>query len=170
MASWASTFLFFWFELVDSLEGFGVVGVGIVLGHLRRVAENTRNNSWGNIGVESEGCCSGVPAGVWGSTLCSCHLKGLVVWCDFLFVSILWRNDYLPWNDYADVSLTFRRSEYFAVAYAANDIVLICLWILALQEDLSYLSVVACFAAFLINDIYGYISWRHMAKRQALGL
>lgn len=68
------------------------------------------------------------------------------------------------------VYLTFRRSEYFAVAYAANDIVLIWLWILASQEDPSYLSVVACFAAFLINDIYGYISWRHMAKRQALGL
>jgi len=68
------------------------------------------------------------------------------------------------------VYLTFRRSEYFAVAYAANDIVLIFLWILASREEPSYLSVVACFAAFLINDLYGYISWRQMAKRQEAGL
>lgn len=62
--------------------------------------------------------------------------------------------------------MTFRRSEYFAVAYAANDIVLIWLWIFASQEDLSYLSVVACFAAFLINDIYGYISWLQKYLRE----
>ncbi len=64
------------------------------------------------------------------------------------------------------VYLTFRRSEYFALAYAANDAVLILLWIMATLEDLSYLSVVVCFAAFLINDIYGYISWRKMYLRQ----
>lgn len=67
------------------------------------------------------------------------------------------------------VYLTFRRSPYFAVAYAANDIVLIVLWILASIEDIKYLSVVVCFAAFLVNDIYGFISWRKMEKRQAQG-
>ena len=79
MASCASAFLFFWFEFVDSLEGFGVVGVGVVLGHLSRVAEDTRNNSWRNVVVEGEGCCSGVPAGVGGAALRFGHLKGLVV-------------------------------------------------------------------------------------------
>ena len=64
------------------------------------------------------------------------------------------------------VYLTFRRSPYFALAYAANDIVLIVLWILALIEDISYLSVVICFVLFLVNDIYGYISWRKMEQRQ----
>jgi len=64
------------------------------------------------------------------------------------------------------VYLTFRRSAGFAIAYAANDIVLIVLWILAARTDISYLSVMACFAAFLANDIYGYISWQRMAKRQ----
>lgn len=64
------------------------------------------------------------------------------------------------------VYLTFRRSPYFALAYAANDIVLIVLWILASMEDISYLSVMICFVLFLVNDIYGYISWRKMEKRQ----
>lgn len=64
------------------------------------------------------------------------------------------------------VYLTFRRSPYFALAYAANDIVLIALWILASLEDISYLSVTICFALFLVNDIYGYISWRKMEQRQ----
>lgn len=64
------------------------------------------------------------------------------------------------------VYLTFRRSASFALAYAANDSILILLWILAAQKDLSYLSVTACFAVFLVNDIYGYVSWMRMGKRQ----
>lgn len=63
--------------------------------------------------------------------------------------------------------LTFRRSPFFALAYAANDIVLIILWILASIYDLRYISVVFCFIAFLVNDIYGFISWQKMKKRQA---
>lgn len=65
------------------------------------------------------------------------------------------------------VYLTFRRSPYFALAYASNDIVLIILWILASIYDIRYLSVVVCFIAFLFNDIYGFLSWRKMGKRQA---
>lgn len=64
------------------------------------------------------------------------------------------------------VYLTFRRSPYFALAYAANDIVLIVLWVLASVADMKYISVVVCFVAFLVNDIYGFISWRKMKIRQ----
>ena len=64
------------------------------------------------------------------------------------------------------VYLTFRRSAYFALAYAANDIVLIVLWVLATLSNFSYLSVIICFAAFLVNDIYGFINWLKMQKRQ----
>ena len=64
------------------------------------------------------------------------------------------------------VYLTFRRSAYFALAYAMNDIVLIVLWILAALSDISYLSVIICFVAFLVNDIYGFINWLKMQKRQ----
>ena len=64
------------------------------------------------------------------------------------------------------VYLTFRRSPYFAIAYAANDIVLIVLWVLATITDISYLSVTICFVVFLVNDIYGFINWLKMRKRQ----
>lgn len=64
------------------------------------------------------------------------------------------------------VYLTFRRNSYFALAYAANDIVLIVLWILASVSDIRYLSVVVCFAAFLFNDFYGFLNWKKMEKRQ----
>ena len=64
------------------------------------------------------------------------------------------------------VYLTFRRSAFFALAYAANDVVLIFLWMLAAKEDISYTSVLICFVTFLVNDIYGFISWIQMEKRQ----
>ena len=64
------------------------------------------------------------------------------------------------------VYLTFRRSPWFALAYAANDVVLIVLWTLASGYDIRYLSVVVCFAAFLANDIYGFVSWRRMERTQ----
>ena len=65
------------------------------------------------------------------------------------------------------VYLTFRRSPYYALAYAANDVVLILLWTLAAIEDLSYLSVIICFVMFLANDLYGFLNWRKMQKKQA---
>ena len=64
------------------------------------------------------------------------------------------------------VYLTFRRSPYFALAYAANDVVLIVLWTLASVEDISYLSVIICFVMFLVNDLYGFVNWKRMEKRQ----
>ena len=64
------------------------------------------------------------------------------------------------------VYLTFRRSPYFALAYAANDVILILLWIMAARADISYLSVIICFVTFLFNDLYGFISWKRMEKRQ----
>ncbi|MDE6502671.1 MAG: nicotinamide riboside transporter PnuC [Ruminococcus sp.] len=64
------------------------------------------------------------------------------------------------------VYLTFRRSAFFSLAYALNDIVLVILWGLASFSNMSYISVVVCFVMFLVNDIYGFVSWRKMEKRQ----
>ena len=58
-------------------------------------------------------------------------------------------------------------SYTFALAYAANDIVLIVLWMMASISDIRYISVNVCFVAFLFNDIYGYISWQRMKNRQS---
>lgn len=62
--------------------------------------------------------------------------------------------------------LTSRRSPYFALAYAANDLILIVLWTLATIKDISYLSVLVCFGVFLFNDTYGFVRWRMMQRRQ----
>lgn len=70
-------------------------------------------------------------------------------------------------TSFVAVYLTFRRSPLFALAYAANDVVLIILWVLASMYDIRYISVVVCFVAFLVNDIYGYISWQKMKVRQS---
>ncbi len=68
------------------------------------------------------------------------------------------------------VYLTFRRSPYFALAYAANDVVLILLWTLAAAENFTYISVIICFLMFLVNDLYGFLSWRQMEKQQQKNL
>ncbi len=69
-------------------------------------------------------------------------------------------------TSFVAVYLTFRRSPWFALAYAANDIILIVLWVLASMTDICYISVVVCFVSFLFNDIYGFISWQKMKNRQ----
>ena len=69
-------------------------------------------------------------------------------------------------TSFVTVYLTFRRSPFFALGYAANDVVLIVLWVLASIADARYISVVVCFATFLINDIYGFLNWRKMKERQ----
>ena len=65
-------------------------------------------------------------------------------------------------------SLTFFRSPFYALGYAANDMVLIVLWIMVSLEDPSYFVMAACFVMFLLNDLYGFFNWRRMKKRQVI--
>lgn len=65
--------------------------------------------------------------------------------------------------------LLFRRSPFYALGYAANDIVLIVLWCIVSIEDPSGLSMVACFAMFLFNDLYGFFNWIRVRRRQDRG-
>ena len=65
------------------------------------------------------------------------------------------------------VSLTALRSPYFALCYAANDLVLVVLWVLAAMEDAAYFSVAVCFAVFLVNDGYTFFNWRRMGDAQS---
>ena len=57
--------------------------------------------------------------------------------------------------------LTYFRSSYYALAYAANDVVLIILWVLASVKDISFAPMVACFLVFLANDLYAFSSWNN---------
>ncbi len=67
------------------------------------------------------------------------------------------------------VYLTFFRSSFYAVAYAANDIVLIILWVLASLKTPAYTPMIFCFVMFFVNDIYGFISWKIREKKQKQG-
>lgn len=58
------------------------------------------------------------------------------------------------------------RSPSYAMAYAANDVVLIILWILATIENSSYFPMIICFVMFLCNDIYGFYNWTKMKHKQ----
>lgn len=71
-------------------------------------------------------------------------------------------------TSFVAVYLTFRRSPYYALGYAANDVVLILLWILASIENSAYICVVVCFLAFLVNDCYGFVCWKRMEHRQSI--
>ena len=62
--------------------------------------------------------------------------------------------------------LTYKRSPYFALAYALNDLVLIILWVYATIFNITYISVTACFVTFFINDLYGFFNWTKMRKLQ----
>ena len=64
--------------------------------------------------------------------------------------------------------LSLLRSPFYALGYAANDVVLIVLWVLASIENLIYLPMIVCFIVFLVNDMYGFFNWRRMHKRQKM--
>ena len=64
--------------------------------------------------------------------------------------------------------LTFCRSPYYALAYAANDIVLIALWIMATIESPSYMPMIFCFVMFFVNDMYGFFNWSRLKKQQRI--
>lgn len=97
---------------------------------------------------------------------------GIIVMITFYYIlkafntSVLWLSTISVFTSFIASYLTLRRSEYYALAYASNDIVLIALWLIAMQYNKGYLSVVICFVVFLINDIYGYYSWLRRKKSQ----
>ncbi len=62
--------------------------------------------------------------------------------------------------------LAFFRSPYYAVAYGANDIVLIILWLSAAIKDPSCTPMILCFVTFLLNDSYGFYNWEKMKRMQ----
>lgn len=69
-------------------------------------------------------------------------------------------------TSFVAVFLTYKRSPYYALGYAANDLVLVYLWILASKENSAYISVVVCFATFFVGDMYGFLNWKRIEKRQ----
>ena len=62
--------------------------------------------------------------------------------------------------------LLIRRSEYYAVFYILNDIILIVLWSLALFKGAGVLPSIISYCAFLCNDLYGFFDWRKRSRQQ----
>ncbi len=62
--------------------------------------------------------------------------------------------------------LTIYRVPYYALAYAANDVVLITMWTMASIANPAYLAMVFNFVIFLVNDIYGFVSWKKIRATQ----
>ena len=63
--------------------------------------------------------------------------------------------------------LLLRRCSYYALAFVANDIILIVLWTMAIiYYGTQFLPIVISFCIFLINDIYGFIHWKIQERKQ----
>ena len=101
-----------------------------------------------------------------------CIFGAIISTAAFYFILGALGNANLVWStisittSFGAAYLSLCRSPYYAVGYAINDIVLIILWIMAAITDISCLPMVFCFVMFLLNDVYGFISWRRMKKRQ----
>lgn len=78
----------------------------------------------------------------------------------------LWVSTLSVATSFAAAYLTYLRSPYYGLGYGINDVVLIVLWGVASFNDPAYLSMVACFIMFLANDVYGFLNWRRMRRRQ----
>lgn len=98
----------------------------------------------------------------WGMVICCVPVTvifGIILWWlhtpNLLFSTISVTTSFLA------AYLTYFRSSYYALAYAANDIVLIILWVLASVKDISFAPMVACFLVFLANDLYAFSSWNN---------
>ncbi len=110
------------------------------------------------------------------------HLKGweypaifgisIAVSVPFFFILRALGTDEIWWSTVSVLTsciamlLSVRRSPLYAFAYCLNDTVLIVLWSLKSAKEISYISMVVCFAVFLVNDIYGLINWIRLHRKQ----
>lgn len=104
---------------------------------------------------------------VWGLALSSCGVTGLFYFIlrwlgtpnlGFSTLSVL--------TSFLAAALTMLRSSYYALAYGANDLVLIVLWVMATREDPAYLPVAVNFTLFFVNDLYGFFRWKQRERRE----
>lgn len=98
---------------------------------------------------------------------------GIIVTAVFYFILLRLNTPNLLFStisittSFVAVSLTMLRSSYYAVGYAANDIVLIILWSLASMQNPVYIPVTINFVIFFLNDVYGFVNWKKRELRQS---
>lgn len=77
-----------------------------------------------------------------------------------IFALISWLLN--PYNDNrAEVAVNRLGNGELVRMYALID-----LGTLAAVEDISYQSMIICFVMFPVNELYGFVSWKRMEKRQ----
>ena len=59
-----------------------------------------------------------------------------------------------------------RRSKYGFLAFLVNDAVLCVLWLFATLQDVKNIAMLTAVALYVVSDIYGFISWGALQKRQ----
>lgn len=74
----------------------------------------------------------------------------------------IWVSTLSVTTSFVAVGLTALRSPYYAIGYALNDLVLIVLWVMVANVPMAM-----CFVMFLANDLYGFMNWRRMSRRQS---
>ena len=98
------------------------------------------------------------------------HILGIIIsgavitWVFYLILSVLNTPNIVfstisITTSFLAAALTMLRSSYYALGYAANDIVLIVLWVLASIENPAYIPVAVNFTIFFFNDMYGFVCW-----------
>ena len=59
-----------------------------------------------------------------------------------------------------------RRIEYFSLCYVLNDIVMVIVWSIKLSDGFDALPSVIAFSFFILNDLYSFINWKRLKKKQ----
>ncbi len=59
-----------------------------------------------------------------------------------------------------------RRIEYFSLCYVVNDIVMVIMWSIKLSDGFDALPSVIAFSFFILNDLYSFINWKRLKKKQ----
>ena len=62
---------------------------------------------------------------------------------------------------------SIKRSPLYAICYFLNDSVLIIMWSIEANLSISSLPMVISFITFVINDLYGFINWLRLRKKQS---
>ena len=80
---------------------------------------------------------------------------------------------FVNWRVYDETDGIFFKRRAGAVGQLRGTYPGVVTWIFyeiqAALEDIRYLSVMICFVMFLVNDLYGFVSWKRMERRQQSG-
>lgn len=96
----------------------------------------------------------------------------VVVTIAFYFILAAFHTDHLILSTlsvatcFAAAYLSARRDRLRSIGYASNDVVLIIMWSLKALDGSSNWSVTICFAMMMLCDLYAFVNWQRIERRQ----